>query len=85
VRERAALPARDPLRLLPEQLRSAAACLALACGFAIFARRPDDELSLLEGIAARLSRLKISRIHRGRGQNQEEYLRQLQAGDRDRG
>jgi hypothetical protein len=85
VRERAALPARDPLRLLPEQLRSAAACLALACGFAIFARRPEDELSLLEGIAARLSRLKFSRINRGRGQNQEEYLRQLQAGDRDRG
>lgn len=85
-RERAALPARDPLRLLPEQLRSAAACLAIACGFAIFARRPDDELSLLDAIAARLSRLKkAGRSKRGRGQNQEEYLRQLQAGDRDRG
>ncbi|MEB3168366.1 MAG: hypothetical protein VKK97_06485 [Synechococcaceae cyanobacterium] len=84
-RERAALPAMDPLRLLPEQLRSAAACLAIACGFAVFARRPEEELSLLDGIAARLSRLKFSRINRGRGQNHQEYLRQLQGGDQDRG
>lgn len=58
---------------------AAAACLAIACGLAIFARRPDEELSLLDGIAARLSRLKkAGRSKRGRGENQEEDPRRLQ-------
>jgi hypothetical protein len=44
-RERATLPATNPLWLLPEQLRNTSACLAFACGFAIFARRPGEQLS----------------------------------------
>jgi hypothetical protein len=54
----------NPLRLLPEQLRNASACLALAFGFAIFARHPGGQLSLLEGFQARLRRLSAGRQRR---------------------
>jgi hypothetical protein len=84
-RQRAALPATDPLRQLPELLRSAGAWLALAGGFAIFARRSEEELSLLEGLEERFARLRQRFSARGRqggrAQRQEEYLRRLQGGD----
>ena len=75
-RERATLPAMNPLRLLPEQLRNASACLALACGFAIFARHPGDQLSLLEAFQARLRRLSAGRQRRNPNA-EAHYINQL--------
>jgi hypothetical protein len=76
-RQRAALPATDPLRLLPEQLRNTGACLALACGFAIFARRRGSELSLLEEGQHSLLRMRMQRPSRSATVSNEEYIRQL--------
>ena len=78
-REKATLPAMNPLWLLPEQLRNTSACLALALGFAIFARRPGDQLSLLEAINARLDRLKLLSAGRGRRKlsSEAEFIHQM--------
>lgn len=88
-RQRDALPAADPWRRLPELLRSAGACLALAGGFAIFARRSEEERSLLEGLQKRLALLRQrlgARRRQGYGSGgQQEYLRRLQDGDPQRG
>lgn len=88
-RQRDALPTSDPWRRLPELLRSAGACLVLAGGFAIFARRSEEELSLLEGLqerfALRRQRLGARRRQGGGASEREEYLRRLQDGDQERG
>ncbi|MEB3332616.1 MAG: type II toxin-antitoxin system VapC family toxin [Synechococcaceae cyanobacterium] len=88
-RQREALPATDPWRRLPELLRSAGACLALAGGFAIFARRSEEELSLLQGLQERFARLRQRRGARrrqgGGASEPEEYLRRLQESDQGRG
>jgi hypothetical protein len=88
-RQRDALPTSDPWRRLPELLRSAGACLALAGGFAIFARRPDGELSLLGGLQKRFAllrqRLGVRRRQGGGAGGQKEYLRRLHGGDQERG
>ena len=76
-RQRAALPATDPLRLLPEQLRNTGACLALACGFAIFARHRGSELSLLEEGQRSLLRMRMQRPNRSATVSHKEYIRQL--------
>ncbi|MCS5697777.1 hypothetical protein NZK32_01785 [Cyanobium sp. FGCU-52] len=75
-RERATLPAMNPLWLLPEQLRNTSACLALAYGFAIFARRPGDPLSLLEALQTRLQRLSAGRRRR-KANSEADYINQL--------
>lgn len=84
-RQRDALPAADPWQRLPELLRSAGACLALAGGFAIFARRSEEELSLLEGLQKRFAllrqRLGARRLQGDGSGGQQEYLRRLQDGD----
>lgn len=83
-RERNALPASDPLRLLPELLRNAVSCLALACGFAIFARGRDSELSLLESWQVSLKRIRLQRASRsGRQADEADYIRQLSRGEND--
>ena len=88
-RQRAALPATDPWRLLPELLRSTGACLALACGFAIFARRSEEKLSLLEGLQERFALLRrglgVRRLQGDGKGEQKEYLRRLQERDPERG
>lgn len=88
-RQRDALPTSDPWRRLPELLRSAGACLALAGGFAIFARRSEEELSLLEGLQERFAllrqRLGARRRQGGGAGEREEYLRRLQDSDQKRG
>jgi len=83
-RERNALPASDPLRLLPELLRNAVSCLALACGFAIFARGRDSELSLLESWQVSLKRIRLQRASRsGRPAAEADYIRHLSRGEND--
>jgi hypothetical protein len=83
-RQRVALPATDPLRLLPEQLRNTGACLALACGFAIFARRRGSELSLLEEGQRSLLRMRMQRPSRSATVSNEEYIRQLSGDEEER-
>lgn len=81
-RQRSALPASDPLRLLPELLRNAFSCLALACGFAIFARAKGSELSMLESWQASLKRIRLQRASRsGRQADEADYIRQLSRGE----
>lgn len=66
-RERNALPARDPLRRLPELLRNAISCLALTCGFAIFAGTRVSEHSLAD--ACQGSQAPIPPVHIGGARN----------------
>ena len=81
-RQRSALPASDPLRLLPELLRNAVSCLALACGFAIFARARDSELSLVDFWQDSLERRRLRRASRSARQAEEDdYVRQLSGED----
>jgi len=81
-RERNALPAGDPLRLLPELLRNAFSCLALAFGFAIFARGRDSELSLVDFWQDSLERRRLRRASRSARQAEEDdYVRQLNGED----
>ena len=51
-RDRNALRASNPLRLLPEFLRSTISCLVLAFGFAIFARSKYAKLSMIDSLRA---------------------------------
>ncbi|MEB3332522.1 MAG: hypothetical protein VKI83_08530 [Synechococcaceae cyanobacterium] len=78
-RERSAFPSVDPLRLLPELLRTAVACLALACGYATFARLPGSELSLFDAVLLRLRRPRRER--RPSDSSEAEYIRQLSGED----
>ncbi len=81
-RERNALPASDPLRRLPELLRNTVSCLALAFGFAIFARGRDSELSLLDSWQVSLERRRLQRAFRsGRQSHEADYVRQLSGED----
>ncbi|MFM9104760.1 MAG: hypothetical protein ACKOPS_27020 [Cyanobium sp.] len=83
-RQRSALPASDPLRLLPELLRNAVSCLALACGFAIFPRAKGSELSMLESWQVSLKRIRLQRASRsGRQADEADYIRQLSRGEND--
>lgn len=81
-RERSALPSADPLRLLPEGLRSSIAALALSCGFAIFARWPGAPVPLLDGLLGRLHTLH--RHRRSSSPSEAEYIRQLSAEQQER-
>jgi hypothetical protein len=77
-RQRNALPASNPLRLLPELLRNALSCLALAFGFAIFARAKDSDLSLLDSWQISLERRRMWRARRfDRQADEADYIRQL--------
>jgi hypothetical protein len=77
-RQRNALPASNPLRLLPELLRNALSCLALAFGFAIFARAKDSDLSLLDSWQISIERRRQWRARRSDRQADEaDYIRQL--------
>ena len=64
-RERQATPPADPWRLLPDLIRNAIACLALAFGFAALAVRPGSRRSLLQewqkGCSDLLKRLRKRR------------------------
>ncbi|MFM9105022.1 MAG: hypothetical protein ACKOPS_28380, partial [Cyanobium sp.] len=83
-RQRSALPASDPLRLLPELLRNTVSCLALACGFAIFARAKDSKLSMLESWQVALKRIRLQRSSRsGRQADKADYIHQLSRGEND--
>lgn len=75
-RQRAALPAAPTAALLPELLRNSVASLALAVGFAAFARRPGLEVTLLEELQAALRRGGDLRT-RGRRITNQDYLRRL--------
>lgn len=69
------LPNANPLLLLPDLLRSSIALLALAGGYAAFARRPQDHLSLLEHLMLRRQRLGKSK---GRlASSQRDYFETL--------
>ncbi len=76
-RQRSALPASNPLRLLPELLRNALSCLALAFGFAIFARVKDSDLSLVDAWQNSLARMRLRRSRSGRQSDDADYIRQL--------
>ncbi|MCS5697934.1 HpsJ family protein [Cyanobium sp. FGCU-52] len=77
-RQRNALPASNPLRLLPELLRNALSCLALAFGFAIFARAKNSDLSLLDSWQISLKRRRQWCARRfDRQADEADYIRQL--------
>lgn len=78
-RQRAALPSAPLAAVLPELLRNAVASLALALGFAAFARRPGIDLTVLEELQAGLRRLKqqSERSSRRDQISEREYLRRL--------
>jgi hypothetical protein len=82
-RQRNAIPSTDPLRLLPELLRSAISCLAIACGFAIFAQWPGKEITLLEEVQLRFQKTNSKRLKRDKRMSQAKYLRQLHGEKRD--
>ena len=71
------LPSTDPLRLLPELLRSAIACLAIACGFAIFARRPGVDVPLLDDLLIQLELLLPSGLRPRRPRSRSSELHDL--------
>ena len=66
-REREASQPRTPLLLLPELLRNALACLALALGFAALARRPGSPRTLLQELQSSWRRSKQGRPARRSG------------------
>ena len=74
--EKTNLPSANPLLLLPELLRSTIALLALAGGYAAFARRPQDHHSLLERLIHRKERLGKGK-RRFSDRSDEDYLREL--------
>ena len=84
-RQRSALPTSHPLRLLPELLRNAVSCLALAFGFAIFARAKGSEVSMLESWQVSLKRIRLQRASRSvRQADEANYILQLSRGENDR-
>ena len=80
--DRSALPPTSATAALPELLRSSAACLLLATGFAAFARRARSELTLLEEGQQWLWRLQRLRPAQARARSDAEYIREM-AGDRE--
>jgi hypothetical protein len=81
-RQRSALPASDPLRLLPELPRNAVSCLAQAFGFAIFAKARNSDLSLLDAWQVSLESRRQRRAPRSAPQTDDAaYVRQLSRGD----
>lgn len=80
-RQRNSLPASNPLRLLPELLHNAVSCLALAFGFAIFARAKDSDLSLVDAWQNSLARMRLRRTRSGRQSGDADYIRQLSGRD----
>lgn len=79
-RQRAALPASDPLRQIPELLRPCIAALILAFAFASMAGGSQEERkeSLLDQLLRRLQARRLARRLGARGQQSEaDYLRQL--------
>jgi hypothetical protein len=74
--EKTNLPSANPLLLLPELLRSSIALLALAGGYAAFARRPHDHTSLLERSIHRRERLGEGR-GRSSDPSHRDYLTDL--------
>lgn len=87
-KERQAVPPANPWTLLPDLLRNAVACLALAIGFAALAVRPGAEVSLLQEWQARWQRSTSRRASRGEYPSEEDYFQQLsdeQENPQDRG
>lgn len=89
-RQRAALPASDPLRQLPELLRPCIASLILAFAFASLARgrQQEDEQSLLDQLLLQfLARRRNPQRRFGSASraSQAHYLRQLQEDDQQGG
>lgn len=79
-RQKQQLPPVNPWRLLPELLRNAFACLALAIGFAGLARRPGRDLSLLAELQSAWFRQRLRRSHPSRADRANShagYLRQI--------
>ena len=89
-RQRAALPAPDPLRQIPDLLRPCTAALIYAFAFASLARgrnNEEEEESLLDQLLFRFQarRLKPRRRFGTTGQRIEaDYLRQLHGEDQER-
>jgi hypothetical protein len=85
VRERQQSPPRSPWLLLPDLLRQAVACLALAIGFAALARRPGQSISLLQEWQFRRRQRSEQRTRRrGSAGDDAEYVRQL-SGEEEQG
>ena len=82
VRDRRQAPPSSPWLLLPELLRNAVACLALAIGFAALAQRPGKVISLLqEWQFRRLNRSEQRARRRVDAGNEAEYPRRLSGED----
>ena len=75
-RRRQVLPPANPWRLLPDLLRNAFACLALALGFAGLARRRGAEQSLLQELRSGWPLVRTSGAGRVTGAD-AAYLRQI--------
>ncbi|MFM6174836.1 MAG: HpsJ family protein [Sphaerospermopsis kisseleviana] len=83
-RQRAALPASNPLRQIPELLRPCTAALILAFAFASLARGPEDsDGSLLDQLLRNLSKrgLNLPGSRSRDGDPEASYRRQLKGDD----